>query len=46
MAASSTPDGRGAPGAAGWAGGRGGAAPDPRRWWVLAVIAVAQLMIV
>ncbi|MGA8467174.1 MAG: MFS transporter, partial [Trebonia sp.] len=30
-----------------WAGGASGqAGPDPRRWLILAVIAVAQLMIV
>lgn len=43
MSASSTPDSRGVPGAAGWGGGT---PPDPRRWWILVVIAIAQLMIV
>ena len=41
MSASSTPESRGA---AGWPGAA--AQPDPRRWWILAVIAIAQLMIV
>ena len=43
MSASSTPESRGA---AGWPGAGGAAPPDPRRWWILAVIAIAQLMIV
>ena len=41
MSASSTPDSRGG---AGWPGAA--TQPDPRRWWILAVIAIAQLMIV
>jgi EmrB/QacA subfamily drug resistance transporter len=40
MSVSSTPDSRDA---GGWGGA---AAPDPRRWWILVVIAIAQLMIV
>jgi len=41
MSAPSTPDSRGG---AGWPGAA--TQPDPRRWWILAVIAIAQLMIV
>ena len=41
MSASITPDSRGG---AGWPGTA--TQSDPRRWWILAVIAVAQLMIV
>ncbi len=44
MSAPNTAEGRGAPGAAGWGGAA--AVPDPRRWWILIVIAIAQLMIV
>ncbi len=50
MSTPSTPDGRGAagsPGGGSWPGADGTAAPpDPRRWWILVVIAIAQLMIV
>jgi EmrB/QacA subfamily drug resistance transporter len=48
MSTPSTPDGHGAagsPGAGSWPGAKA-APPDPRRWWILAVIAIAQLMIV
>jgi EmrB/QacA subfamily drug resistance transporter len=43
MSVPSTADGRGTPAAGGWAGA---SAPDPRRWLILVVIAIAQLMIV
>jgi EmrB/QacA subfamily drug resistance transporter len=52
MAVSSSPDAHGIPNAGDWgaapgAGGWGQAAPpDPRRWFLLAIIAIAQLMIV
>ncbi|HTQ92107.1 MAG TPA: hypothetical protein VMK84_21695, partial [Streptosporangiaceae bacterium] len=47
MSTPSTSDGRDAggwPSGGGWSGSA--AAPDPRRWWILVVIAIAQLMIV
>jgi EmrB/QacA subfamily drug resistance transporter len=47
MSTPSTSDGRDAagwPSAGGWSGSA--AQPDPRRWWILVVIAIAQLMIV
>ena len=47
MSTPSTSDGRDAacwPSAGSWSGSA--AQPDPRRWWILVVIAVAQLMIV
>ena len=47
MSTPSTSDGRDAggwPSGGGWSGSA--AQPDPRRWWILVVIAIAQLMIV